>query len=157
VPESGTALKRKSGRAFFAGKTLARRSGGLRSKKFRASRSRWRAIEFLNASSRFAASWNWTRISLVALAVTGSEGILSDELVAPTSSVTAQTAQSVFLCLLHNLMVDYEAELAKGGIRNTAEEKRQEKILTGRTARVRKTGRKKPSASRGSSASPDAP
>ena len=60
------------------------------------------------------------------------------------SSVTAKAAQSVFLCLLHNLMVGYEAELAKAGIRNTAEEKRREKILTERTARVRKAGRKMP-------------
>ena len=41
-------------------------------------------------------------------------------------------------------MVAYEAELAKAGIRNTAEEKRREKILTERTARVRKAGRKMP-------------
>ena len=60
------------------------------------------------------------------------------------SSGTAKAAQSVFLCLLHNLMVGYEAELAKANIRITAEEKRREKILTERTVRVRKAGRKMP-------------
>lgn len=60
------------------------------------------------------------------------------------SNVTAKTAQAVFLCLVHNLMVCYEATLAKAGIRNTAEEKRRKKVLTERTAKVEKTGRKMP-------------
>ena len=60
------------------------------------------------------------------------------------SSVTAKSAQAVFLCLVHNLMVCYEATLAKAGIQNIAEEKRREKILTERTAKVEKTGRQMP-------------
>lgn len=60
------------------------------------------------------------------------------------SSVTAKSAQAVFLCLVHNLMVCYEATLAAAGLRNTAEEKRRKKVLTDRTARVEKTGRKMP-------------
>ena len=59
-------------------------------------------------------------------------------------SVTAKAAQAVFLCLLHNLMVHFEAGLAETGISNVAEEKRREKVLTERTARVEKTGRKMP-------------
>ena len=60
------------------------------------------------------------------------------------SSVTAKSAQAVFLCLVHNLMVCYEATLAKTGLRNTAEEERRQKVLTDRTAKVEKTGRKLP-------------
>ena len=60
------------------------------------------------------------------------------------SSVTAKSAQAVFLCLVHNLMVCYEATLAAAGLHNTAEEKRRKKVLTDRTARVEKTGRKMP-------------
>ena len=60
------------------------------------------------------------------------------------SSVTAKAAQAVFLCLLHNLMVLFEAGLAETGISNVAEEKRREKVLTERTACVEKTGRKMP-------------
>lgn len=60
------------------------------------------------------------------------------------SNPTAKAAQAVFLCLLHNLMVCYEAELAKAGIVNVAEEKRRKKVLTKRTARVEKAGRKMP-------------
>jgi hypothetical protein len=41
-------------------------------------------------------------------------------------------------------MVCYEATLAAAGLRNTAEEKRRKKVLTDRTARVEKTGRKMP-------------
>ena len=41
-------------------------------------------------------------------------------------------------------MVCYEATLAKAGIQNIAEEKRREKILTERTAKVEKTGRQMP-------------
>jgi hypothetical protein len=60
------------------------------------------------------------------------------------SNVTAKAAQAVFLCLVHNLMVCYEATLAAAGLRNTAEEKRRKKVLTERTARVKKAGRKMP-------------
>jgi uncharacterized protein YdeI (YjbR/CyaY-like superfamily) len=60
------------------------------------------------------------------------------------SSVTAKAAQAVFLCLLHNLMVLFEAGLADSGITNQAEEKRRQKVLTERTERVEKTGRKMP-------------
>ena len=48
------------------------------------------------------------------------------------------------LCLLHNLMVLFEAELTKTGITNQAEEKRREKVLTKRTERMEKAGRKMP-------------
>ena len=48
------------------------------------------------------------------------------------------------LCLLHNLMVLFEAALTKPGISNVAEEKRRGKVLTERTERVEKTGRKMP-------------
>ena len=65
------------------------------------------------------------------------------------SSVTAKTAQAVFLCLVHNLMVCYEATLAKAGLRNTAEEKRRKKVLTDRTAKVEKAGRQMPLISSG--------
>ena len=41
-------------------------------------------------------------------------------------------------------MVCYEAELAKAGIVNVAEEKRRKKVLTKRAARVEKAGRKIP-------------
>ena len=50
----------------------------------------------------------------------------------------------MFLCLLHNLMVLFEAGLAETGISNVAEEKRREKVLTEHTERVEKTGRKMP-------------
>ena len=60
------------------------------------------------------------------------------------SSVTAKAAQAVFLCLLHNLMVLFEAGPAETGISNAAEEKRRGKVLTERTERVEKTGRKMP-------------
>lgn len=60
------------------------------------------------------------------------------------SNLTAKSAQAVFLCLVHNLMVCYEATLATAGLRNTAEEKRRQKVLTNRTAKVEKTGRKMP-------------
>lgn len=60
------------------------------------------------------------------------------------TSPVAKTMQAIFLCLLHNLMVSYEAGLAKAGIRNEAEEKRREKVLTRRTERVEKAGRKMP-------------
>ena len=60
------------------------------------------------------------------------------------SSVTAKAAQAVFLCLLHNLMVLFEAGPAENGISNAAEEKRRGKVLTERTERVEKTGRKMP-------------
>ena len=60
------------------------------------------------------------------------------------SSVTAKAAQAVFLCLLHNLMVLFEAGPAETGISNAAEEKRGEKVLTKRAERVEKTGRKMP-------------
>lgn len=59
-------------------------------------------------------------------------------------SVTAKAAQAVFLCLLHNLMVLFEAGLAETGITNQAEEKRRKKALTERAARVEKSGRKMP-------------
>ena len=49
-------------------------------------------------------------------------------------SVTAKAAQAVFLCLLHNLMVLFEAGPAETGISNAAEEKRREKVLTKRNA-----------------------
>ena len=55
------------------------------------------------------------------------------------SNVTAKAAQAVSLCLLHNLMVLFEAALAETGITNQAEEKRREKVLTERTQRVEKT------------------
>ena len=42
-------------------------------------------------------------------------------------SVAAKAAQAVFLCLLHNLMVLFEAGPAETGISNVAEEKRREK------------------------------
>jgi hypothetical protein len=60
------------------------------------------------------------------------------------SNVTPKTAQAVFPGLVHNLMVCYEAALAKAGIRNTAGEKRRKKVLTEHTAKVEKTGRKMP-------------
>ena len=50
----------------------------------------------------------------------------------------------MFLCLLLNLMVLFEAGPAETGISNVAEEKRREKVLTERTERVEKTGRKMP-------------
>ena len=73
------------------------------------------------------------------------------------SSVTAKAAQAVFLCLLHNLMVLFEAGLAETGITNQAEEKRREKVLTERTARVEKTGRKMPLIMAGFQRLPSAP
>ena len=42
------------------------------------------------------------------------------------------------------MMVLFEAGLAETGISNAAEEKRREKVLTERTERVEKTGRKMP-------------
>ena len=60
------------------------------------------------------------------------------------SNVTAKAAQAVFLCLLDNLMVLFEAALAETGITNQAEEKRREKVLTERTQRVGKTDRNMP-------------
>ena len=60
------------------------------------------------------------------------------------SSVTAKAAQAVFLCLLHNLMVLFDAGPAETGTINEAEEKRREKFLTERTTPVGKTGRKMP-------------
>ena len=56
-------------------------------------------------------------------------------------SVTAKAAQAGFLCLLHNLMLLFEAALIKTGITNQAEEKRRAKVLTKRTERVEKSGR----------------
>ena len=56
----------------------------------------------------------------------------------------AVSAALRLLCLLHNLMVLFEAGPAETGISNAAEEKRREKVLTERTARVEKTGRKMP-------------
>ena len=60
------------------------------------------------------------------------------------SSVTAKAAQAGFLCLLHNLMLLFEAGLAETGLTNAAEEKRREKALAKRTQRVEKAGRKMP-------------
>ena len=60
------------------------------------------------------------------------------------SSVTAKAAQAVFLCLVHNLMVCYEATLAEAGVTNTAEENRRKKVLTKRTEKVEAAGRKMP-------------
>ena len=73
------------------------------------------------------------------------------------SNVTAKTAQAVFLCLVHNLMVCYKATLAKAGIRNIAEEKRPKKILTVCIAKVEKTGRKQFLSSLVLSGAPPAP
>ena len=50
----------------------------------------------------------------------------------------------MFLCLLHNLMVLFEAGPAETGISNAAEEKRRENVLTELTERVQKTGLKIP-------------
>ena len=50
----------------------------------------------------------------------------------------------MFFRLLHNLMVLFGAGLAETGISNVAEEKRREKVLTERTERAEKTGRKMP-------------
>ena len=80
-----------------------------------------------------------------------NEGVLSDELVAPvgcwksSQSISPAISAAIrFLCLLHNLMVLFEAGLAETGISNAAEEKRREKVLTERTERVEKTFRKMP-------------
>ena len=73
------------------------------------------------------------------------------------SSITAKSTQAVFLCLVHNLMVCYEATLAKTGLCNTAEEERRQKVLTSRTAKVEKPGANCPSSFPASSASPSAP
>ncbi len=51
-------------------------------------------------------------------------------------SSPAVSASLRLLCLLHNLMVLFEAGLAETGITNTAEEKRRKKVLTERTERV---------------------
>ncbi len=57
------------------------------------------------------------------------------------SNATAKTDQAVFLCLVHNLMVCYQATLARVGLRNTAGEKRRKKVLTDCTAKVEKARR----------------
>jgi hypothetical protein len=57
------------------------------------------------------------------------------------SNATAKTDQAVFLCLVHNLMVCYQATLARVGVRNTAGEKRRKKVLTDCAAKVEKARR----------------
>ena len=60
------------------------------------------------------------------------------------TSTTAKKAQALFLCLVHNLMVCYEATLAKAGVTNTAEEKRRKNVLTKRREKIEAAGRKMP-------------
>jgi len=61
------------------------------------------------------------------------------------TSVAAKAAQANFMCLAHNLIVLYDYELEKEGIRNEPEIKRRGQRLTARTEEVIKAERKMPS------------